>query len=82
MPHASRWLLVGALASWILPGTSAFYLPGAAPHDYRAGESVKLLVNALTPMLAGTDNAKIVRQACDVQSAASDGSCPEIYDQL
>lgn len=59
MPHASRWLLVGALASWILPGTSAFYLPGAAPHDYRAGESVKLLVNALTPMLAGTDNAKI-----------------------
>ena len=39
----------------------AFYLPGAAPHDYHEGDEVNLLVNALTPMLAGSGNAKIVR---------------------
>ncbi|GBE81011.1 Transmembrane 9 superfamily member 1 [Sparassis crispa] len=39
--------------------TNAFYLPGAAPHDYAAGEVVDLYVNALTPMLAGNDNAKL-----------------------
>ncbi|EPQ57217.1 Nonaspanin [Gloeophyllum trabeum ATCC 11539] len=37
----------------------AFYLPGAAPHNYRQGEKVDLFVNALTPMLAGTDDAKL-----------------------
>ena len=40
---------------------NAFYLPGAAPHDYNEGDPVRLFVNALTPMLAGNDNAKIVR---------------------
>jgi transmembrane 9 superfamily protein 2/4 len=40
---------------------NAFYLPGAAPHNYVYGEQVNLFVNALTPMLAGTDDAKLVR---------------------
>ncbi|KAK7692784.1 hypothetical protein QCA50_004417 [Cerrena zonata] len=39
--------------------SNAFYLPGAAPHDYHQGEEVRLLVNALTPMLAGNDHAKL-----------------------
>lgn len=44
----------------------AFYLPGAAPHDFLAGERVELFVNALTPMIANVDNAKLVSQLrCD-----------------
>jgi transmembrane 9 superfamily protein 2/4 len=39
--------------------SQAFYLPGAAPHDYHGGEEVELFVNALTPMLSGTANAKL-----------------------
>lgn len=50
-------LILGAFSSWV--GVSAFYLPGAAPHDYRHGETVDLFVNALTPMLAAADNAKL-----------------------
>jgi hypothetical protein len=50
-------LVVGALN--IFP-TVAFYLPGAAPRDYALGETVDLFVNALTPMLSGDDNAKLV----------------------
>jgi transmembrane 9 superfamily protein 2/4 len=38
----------------------AFYLPGAAPHDFLKGDQVPLFVNALTPMLTGTDDAKLV----------------------
>ncbi|KAG7098584.1 hypothetical protein E1B28_000513 [Marasmius oreades] len=37
----------------------AFYLPGAAPRNYARGEKIDLFVNALTPMLAGNDNAKL-----------------------
>ncbi|KAF9268906.1 Nonaspanin [Marasmius fiardii PR-910] len=37
----------------------AFYLPGAAPRNYAPGEKIDLFVNALTPMLAGSDNAKL-----------------------
>ncbi|KAF8199832.1 Nonaspanin TM9SF [Mycena galopus ATCC 62051] len=37
----------------------AFYLPGAAPHNFILGEQVPLFVNALTPMLPGSDNAKL-----------------------
>lgn len=56
-----QWFLLGTLFQSFLPLLSnAFYLPGAAPHDYHEGEEVKLFVNALTPMLAGTDNAKLV----------------------
>ena len=39
----------------------AFYLPGASPHNYVEGEQVELYVNALTPMLAGADDSKLVR---------------------
>ncbi|KAI0690896.1 Nonaspanin TM9SF [Cytidiella melzeri] len=51
--------LASALVASLLSCADAFYLPGAAPHDYRAGEQVQLFVNALTPMLAAHDNAKI-----------------------
>jgi transmembrane 9 superfamily member 2/4 len=51
-------LLVALLTSSI--PVHAFYLPGAAPHDYREGEKVDLFVNALTPMISGTDDAKLV----------------------
>ncbi|KZT11015.1 uncharacterized protein LAESUDRAFT_643331 [Laetiporus sulphureus 93-53] len=52
------WLLGSAVIS-LLSATHAFYLPGAAPHDYTEGEAVDLYVNALTPMLGGSDNAKL-----------------------
>jgi transmembrane 9 superfamily protein 2/4 len=52
-------LLLGYVLN-VLP-TVAFYLPGAAPHDYKSGEPVELFVNALTPMLSGDENAKLVR---------------------
>ncbi|KAI0045275.1 Nonaspanin TM9SF [Auriscalpium vulgare] len=55
---ASGLLAGGVLALSVLDA-HAFYLPGAAPHDYKAGEEVDLFVNALTPMLAGTENAKL-----------------------
>lgn len=49
--------------SFLLPLLSSalgFYLPGAAPSDYEENQPVDLFVNALTPMLAGTDDAKLV----------------------
>ncbi|KAI0028138.1 Nonaspanin [Vararia minispora EC-137] len=46
-------------ASLAAPAVNAFYLPGAAPHDYKKGDKVELYVNALTPMLAGHENAKL-----------------------
>ena len=39
----------------------AFYLPGTAPKDYREGEPVELLVNALTPMVGASNDGKLVR---------------------
>ncbi|EIN11685.1 endosomal P24A protein [Punctularia strigosozonata HHB-11173 SS5] len=54
------WLLrVGLLATSLASCAHAFYLPGAAPHDYAKGEQVDVLVNALTPMLSGKDDAKL-----------------------
>lgn len=58
----AAWLLGAAVLS-LLPAGRAFYLPGAAPHDYHEGEKVDLFVNTLTPMIAGYDNAKLVRTA-------------------
>ena len=52
-------LALVALVTSIVPA-HAFYLPGAAPHDYKEGEKVELFVNALTPMLPGSDDAKLV----------------------
>jgi len=45
----------------LVNNVAGFYLPGAAPHDYHPGEKVDLLVNALTPMLANEEHAKLVR---------------------
>jgi transmembrane 9 superfamily protein 2/4 len=62
MSPASRFVsgaVLVALVTSALPVYS-FYLPGAAPHDYREGEKVELFVNALTPMLSGSDDAKLV----------------------
>jgi len=56
-----RLVLGSVVAAFVTSTTNAFYLPGAAPRDYRDGEKVELFVNALTPMLASTENAKLVR---------------------
>jgi transmembrane 9 superfamily protein 2/4 len=53
LSSATAALLLGACAQ-------AFYLPGAAPHDYALGDQVNVFVNALTPMLLGKDDAKLV----------------------
>ncbi|PCH43643.1 Nonaspanin [Wolfiporia cocos MD-104 SS10] len=58
MPRPRAWF-VGSVAAALLTTAHAFYLPGAAPHDYAEGEVVDLYVNALTPMLGGSDNAKL-----------------------
>lgn len=56
-----RHLLQGAALAVLLPlCANAFYLPGAAPHNYAQGEEVKLFVNALTPMLSGHQDSKLV----------------------
>jgi len=54
-------LFSGTLIAILPLCANAFYLPGTAPHNYRAGEKVDLFVNALTPMLSGRDDAKLVR---------------------
>ncbi|KAF8829200.1 hypothetical protein HHX47_DHR3000931 [Lentinula edodes] len=41
--------------------SNAFYLPGAAPRNYAQGEQVDLFVNALTPMISGKDDAKLIK---------------------
>ena len=53
---AQYLLLLGLLA----PCVEAFYLPGAAPHNYEAGERVELFVNALAPIIGKANNAKLV----------------------
>jgi transmembrane 9 superfamily protein 2/4 len=57
-----RSALVGTALLSLLSCSKAFYLPGAAPNDYKRGQAVNLFVNSLTPMLAGNDDAKLVRQ--------------------
>ncbi|KAI0281057.1 Endomembrane protein 70-domain-containing protein [Russula aff. rugulosa BPL654] len=58
---ASRLLIRATLVALVASSipVHAFYLPGAAPHDYRVAEKVDLFVNALTPMLSGSDDAKL-----------------------
>lgn len=56
--HCS-WLNSAFVVLLALSPTDAFYLPGTAPHDYKAGEQVDLFVNALTPMLLGKDDSKL-----------------------
>lgn len=57
----TRLLSAGVITALCAGQAQAFYLPGAAPHDYHDGEPVNIYVNTLTPMLAGTDNARLVR---------------------
>lgn len=54
-------LLLGSILLLPVVSVSAFYLPGTAPHNFEKGEQVDLLVNALTPMLSGKDDSKLVR---------------------
>jgi len=58
---ASRLLTRATLVALVVSSipVHAFYLPGAAPHDYGVAEKVDLFVNALTPMLSGSDDAKL-----------------------
>ncbi|KIY73067.1 Nonaspanin [Cylindrobasidium torrendii FP15055 ss-10] len=51
-------VLAAALLAFV-GNVDAFYLPGAAPHNYVDGEKVDLFVNALTPMLSAKDDAKL-----------------------
>ncbi|ORX38000.1 hypothetical protein BD324DRAFT_650538 [Kockovaella imperatae] len=48
--HRGRGRLL-ALAIAFIPLSTAFYLPGTAPRDYRYGDSIEVYVNSLTPML-------------------------------
>ncbi|KAF9465037.1 Nonaspanin TM9SF [Collybia nuda] len=50
-------LVLAATIAFLSPiCIQAFYLPGAAPHDYVVGQQVDLFVNALTPMLISKNN--------------------------
>ncbi|KAG1751581.1 uncharacterized protein EDB91DRAFT_1243827 [Suillus paluster] len=53
------YLLGSALLVFLPSVSNAFYLPGAAPHNYKQSDPVNVYVNALTPMLTGTDNSKL-----------------------
>lgn len=53
--------LLGSILLLPVLSASAFYLPGAAPRNFEKGEQVDLFVNALTPMLTGKDESKLVR---------------------
>ncbi|KAG6820735.1 hypothetical protein H0H93_012381 [Arthromyces matolae] len=55
-----RLLLLVAPALWATLCTNAFYLPGAAPHDYKLDEKVALFVNTLTPKLMNGEDDKLV----------------------
>lgn len=51
---------LATLALSLALSSNAFYLPGAAPRNYAKGDQVDLFVNALTPMLSGKEDAKLV----------------------
>lgn len=55
----SALILLSLGCALLANNVAGFYLPGAAPHDYKPGENVDLLVNALTPMLANEEHAKL-----------------------
>lgn len=54
---------------------SAFYLPGAAPKDYQAGERIPVNVNRLNPLMNAIDS-KIVRSTFDGRGVLTDCSLP------
>ena len=59
-----RLVLPVAVAGLLAACVDAFYLPGAAPHDFHSGERVDLFVNALTPMIGNANNSKLVSSMC------------------
>ena len=56
-----RRLALSLLAAAAVAPSSAFYLPGAAPHDFVNDEPVDLFVNALTPIMGAGNDSKLVR---------------------
>ena len=65
------------------PFIYAFYLPGAAPHSYEEGEDVELFVNALTPMLSGSSDSKLVSPLSKYRHQLIDSTIyEEISDKL
>lgn len=67
---------------WPTLSTNAFYLPGAAPHDYKLNETVAVFVNALTPKLLYGDSDKLVSLSAPLMSSWSYPLPQEINDQL
>ena len=61
LPSVMRSEVFAAVLLAVAGNVDAFYLPGSAPHNYQEGDQVDLFVNALTPMLSGKDDAKLVR---------------------
>ncbi|KAH8916995.1 hypothetical protein BT69DRAFT_712114, partial [Atractiella rhizophila] len=53
------WTPVAALATFSTL-VNAFYLPGAAPHDYDEGDLVPLYVNSLTPLINSDSSIRSV----------------------
>ena len=77
-----RWHAAALVFPSLLACADAFYLPGAAPHDYHEGDTVSLFVNALTPMLAGNNSAKIVSRETVSYAQLTLSVCVEIDDKL
>lgn len=76
--------LLGSILLLPVVSVRAFYLPGAAPHNFEQGEQVNLYVNALTPMLTGKDDSKLVSNldSCGECHVEATFSPIEICDQL
>jgi len=60
MRGTGSYILGSALLTLLPLAADAFYLPGASPHDYEQRDPVNVYVNALTPMLTGSDDSKLV----------------------
>ncbi|KAG6841903.1 hypothetical protein C0991_005633 [Blastosporella zonata] len=60
-----RLVVLVLSALWAALRVNAFYLPGAAPHDYLINERVALFVNALTPKLMNGDDDKLIKMLGD-----------------
>jgi transmembrane 9 superfamily protein 2/4 len=75
-------LLSGTLGLLLPLCANAFYLPGASPHNYALGEKVNLFVNALTPMLSGHEDSKLVSDYTTWEWLLIRVCCPEICHKL
>ena len=63
-------LRAALLLPLIATQAAAFYLPGAAPKDYKHGEDVELDVNVLKPGL-GYETENLVSRLTELRSIAS-----------